>query len=52
MLIPSAEPLLGYELLQNLKYKVNPITHQIERVPYSERQPPYLLVMPSPLAWT
>ena len=42
MLIPTAEPLLGYELLQNLRYKVNPVTHEIERVPDWERHPPYL----------
>ena len=42
MLIPTAEPLLGYELLQNLRYKVNPVTHEIERVPDDERHPPYL----------
>ena len=42
MLIPTAEPLLGYELLQNLRYKVNPVTHEIERVPDWERRPPYL----------
>ena len=42
MLIPAAEPLLGYELLQNLRYKVDPVTHEIERVPDWERHTPYL----------
>ena len=42
MLIPTAEPLLGYELLQNLRYKVNPVTHEIERVLDDERHPPFL----------
>ena len=42
MLIPMSEPLLGYELLQNLRYKVNPVTHEIERVPDDERHPPFL----------
>jgi predicted aspartyl protease len=42
MLIPTAEPLLGYELLQNLRYKVNPVTHEIEKVPDDERHPPYI----------
>ena len=42
MLIPKAEPLLGYELLQNLRYKVNPVTHEIEKVPDDERHPPFL----------
>jgi predicted aspartyl protease len=42
MLIPTAEPLLGYELLQNLRYKVNPVTHEIEKVPDDVRHPPYV----------
>ena len=42
MLIPTAEPLLGYELLQNLRYKINPVTHEIERVSDDERHPPFL----------
>ena len=42
MLIPTAEPLLGYELLQNLRYKVNPVSHEIEKVPDDERYPPFL----------
>ena len=42
MLIPTAEPLLGYELLQNLRYKMNPVTHVIERVSDDERHPPFL----------
>jgi predicted aspartyl protease len=42
ILIPTTEPLLGYELLQNLRYKVNPVTHEIERVPDGERHPPFL----------
>ena len=44
MLIPTAEPLLGYELLQNLRYKVNPVTHEIEKVPDDIRHPPYVQV--------
>ena len=39
MLIPTAEPLLGYELLQNLRYKMNPVTHEIEKVPDDVRYP-------------
>ncbi len=42
MLIPTAEPLLGYELLQNLRYKVNPVSHEIEKVSDDERHPPFL----------
>ena len=41
--VPSISPLLGYELLQNLRFKVNPVTHDIEKVPDDEIHPPYLL---------
>ena len=40
--VPSSSPLLGYELLQNLRYKVNPVTQRIEKVPDNERHPPFL----------
>ncbi len=43
IMVPSATPLLGYELLQNLRFKVNPVTQQIEKVPDDERHPPYQL---------
>ncbi len=43
ILVPSATPLLGYELLQNLRFKVNPVTHEIEKVSDDERHPPFLL---------
>ena len=43
ILVPAATPLLGYELLQNLRFKVNPVTHQIEKVPDDEIHPPYQL---------
>ena len=43
IMVPSVTPLLGYELLQNLKFKVNPVTHQIEKVPDDEIHPPYQL---------
>ena len=41
--VSSATPLLGYELLQNLRYRVNTVTHDIEKVPDDEMYPPYLL---------
>ena len=41
--VPSATPLLGYELLQNLRYRVNTVTHDIEKVPDDEIYPPFLL---------
>ncbi len=44
ILVPAASPLLGYELLQNLRFKVNPVTHQLEKVPDDVRNhPPYQL---------
>ena len=43
ILVPSPTPLLGYELMQNLRFKVNPVTHQIEKVPDDEIHPPYQL---------
>ena len=43
VLVPASTPLLGYELLQNLRFKVNPVTQQIERVPDDEIHPPHLL---------
>ena len=43
ILVPAATPLLGYELLQNLRFKVNPVTHEIEKVADDEIHPPYIL---------
>ena len=42
ILVPARTPLLGYELLQNLRFKVNPVTQQIEKVPDDEWHPPFL----------
>ena len=41
--VPSATPMLGYGLLQNLRYRVNTVTHDIEKVPDDEFYPPFLL---------
>ncbi len=43
ILVPASTPLIGYELLENLRYRVNPVTQQIEKVPEDEVHPPYLL---------
>ena len=43
ILVPASTPLIGYELLENLRYRVNPVTSQIEKVPEDEVHPPYLL---------
>ena len=36
-------PLIGYEVLENLRMKVNPVTQQLERAPEDELMPPYVL---------
>ncbi len=43
MVTPAPIPLLGYELLENLGYKVNPVSRSLERVSPDEFGPPYLL---------
>ena len=43
IMVPAPTPLLGYELLQNLRFKVNPVTHEIEKVPDYEIYPPFQL---------
>ena len=43
ILVPASTPLIGYELLENLRYRVNPLSRQIEKVPEDEVPPPYLL---------
>ncbi len=43
IMVPASTPLLGYELLQNLRFKVNPVTHEIEKVSDDDRHPPYQL---------
>ena len=37
-------PLIGYHLLQTMRYRVNPVTESLERLPEDEFGPPYLLV--------
>ena len=43
ILVPASMPLIGYELLENLKFRVNPVTGELEKVPKDEVHPPYLL---------
>ena len=43
ILVPASIPLIGYELLENLRFRVNPLTRDIEKVPEDEVGPPYLL---------
>lgn len=43
ILVPASVPLIGYELLENLRYRVNPVTGESEKVPEDVIHPPYLL---------
>ena len=43
ILVPASIPLIGYELLENLRFRVNPVTGELEKVPEDEVRPPYLL---------
>ena len=43
ILVPASIPLIGYELLENLRFRVNPVTGELEKVPEDEVHPPYLL---------
>ncbi len=36
-------PLVGYELLESVRLRVNPVTQSVEEVPDDEIAPPYLL---------
>ena len=43
--IVSPVPLIGYELLQNLRMRVNPVTQSLEKVPEDEEVfPPFILL--------
>ena len=42
--IVSPIPLIGFELLQSLRMKVNPVTQELEKVPEGEGWPPFLLL--------
>ncbi len=42
--IPSPIPLIGYEVLENLRFRVNPITRRLEPVPPEEPHPPFQLL--------
>ena len=43
IIVPASTALIGYELLENLRFKVNPVSGQLEKVPEDEVHPPYLL---------
>ena len=41
-IIPTPIPLIGYKLLQNLRFRVNLVTEQLEPVGTDEVHPPYI----------
>ncbi len=41
--IPTPIPLIGYEFLQSMRFRVNPVSEELEEVPDEEIHPPYLL---------
>ena len=43
MVIPAPLPLIGYEMLQSMRFRVNSVTENLEEVPEEEIYPPYLL---------
>ena len=42
-IIATSIPVIGYELLENLRFRVNPVTQTLEPVPADEFGPPYIL---------
>ena len=36
LMVPASTPLIGCELLQILRFKVNPVTEQLEKIPDDE----------------
>lgn len=36
-------PMIGYEVLESLRFRVNPVTERVERVPDTEVHPPLAL---------
>ncbi len=47
MITEAPIPLIGYHLLESLRYRVNPVTHALERIPIDEPSPPYMLISKS-----
>ena len=43
LMVPASTPLIGCELLENLRFRVNPVAGRLERVPDNEWAGPYLL---------
>ena len=45
MVAPCPAPLVGYEMLQTMRLRVNPVSEEIEEVPDDEIHPPYFISM-------
>ena len=43
MVAPCPIPLVGYEMLQNMRLRVNPVSEEVEEVPDDEIYPPYMI---------
>lgn len=43
MVAPCPIPLVGYEMLQNMRLRVNPVSEKVEEVPDDEIHPPYMI---------
>lgn len=43
MVAPCPIPLVGYEMLQNMRLRVNPVSEEVEEVPDDEIHPPYMI---------
>ena len=41
--VPTPIPLIGYEILESMRFRVNLVTQQLEEVPEDELFPSYLL---------
>ncbi len=43
IMVPASTPLIGYEALEDMRFRVNPVSRQIEPVPDDVVHAPYLL---------
>ena len=43
MVAPCPIPVVGYEMLQNMRLRVNPVSEEVEEVPDDEIHPPYMI---------
>ena len=48
MVVPAPVPLMGYEMLQSMRFRVNAVNEELEDVPEDEIHPPYLLLLVGP----